>query len=121
MYPIKQEHWDRYRNAVLDHRLNVAVLVITRRLLPGGFEISENAPETYYELVRHFESGQRYVVYSGGSEHTIFGDPEVNYHFRAWHDWCHWQGKHDFSFQGEYATYCPASRIRFAQKRINDL
>jgi len=105
MYPIKQEHWDRYRHAVLDHGLNVAVLVIARQLLPGGFDVSEDAPETYNALVRQFESGQRYIVYAGGSENTVFGDPEVNYHFRAWHDWCHWKGKHDFSFQGEHATY----------------
>ena len=33
-----------------------------------------------------------HVVYSGGSEQTIYGDPEVNFAFRAWHDWCHWRG-----------------------------
>jgi len=30
--------------------------------------------------------------------------PEVNYTFRAWHDWCHWQGDFDFSLYGECAT-----------------
>lgn len=105
MYPIKQNDWNRYRDTVLDHGLNVAILHIAQRLLPQGFDVSDTAPDSYEALVACFESGARYVVYAGGSENTIYGDPKVNYHFRAWHDWCHWQGKHNFSFQGEYATY----------------
>jgi hypothetical protein len=105
MYPITQEDWDRYRETVLDHGLNMAILTICRRLLPQGFDVAETAPDTYEAIVTLFESGQRYVVYAGGSENTIYGDPEVNYHFRAWHDWCHWQGKYDFSLAGELGAY----------------
>ena len=36
-------------------------------------------------------------IWSGGSENTIFGDPEVNYAFRAWHDWVHITSQLDFS------------------------
>jgi hypothetical protein len=43
----------------------------------------------------------RIVVWSGASDATIFGDPEVNYTFRAWHDWCHWRGRLPFDFKGE--------------------
>lgn len=28
----------------------------------------------------------------------------MNHAFRAWHDWCHWSGNHDFSLDGEIAT-----------------
>ncbi len=104
MYPISEADWNRYRSEVLDHHLNVAVLLVTRRLFPASFDVSESAPDTYEKLVALFESSKRYVVYSGGSEQTIFGDPDVNYHFRAWHDWCHWRGGYDFSMQGEYNT-----------------
>ena len=38
---------------------------------------------------------------SGGSARTIYADPAVNYAFRAWHDWCHWNGKHDLTDAGE--------------------
>lgn len=105
MYPIRESDWTRYRHGPLDHGLNVAVLHIARKLLPAGFDVSGDAPDTYEAIVRQFESGKRYVVYAGGSENTIFGDPEVNYHFRAWHDWCHWKGSFDFSFQGEYGVF----------------
>jgi hypothetical protein len=105
MYPIKQSDWNRYRGTVLDHGLNVAILQIAQRLLPQGFDVSDKAPDSYEALVACFESGGRYVVFSDGSENTIYGDPEVNHHFRAWHDWCHWQGKYDFSLEGELGAY----------------
>ncbi len=44
------------------------------------------------------------VVYNGGCDGTIYADPEVNYAFRAWHDWCHWRGGYDFSVCGETAV-----------------
>ena len=74
MYPISQQDWGRYRDAALDHGLNAAILTICQRLLPGGFDIAENAPDTYEAIVALFESGKRYVVYAGGSENTIYGD-----------------------------------------------
>lgn len=105
MYPISQRDWDTYTTAVLDHGLNVAVLLIAGRLFPGSFDVGDDAPDSYEKLVSLFESGRRFIVYGGGSDSTIFGDPTVNHHFRAWHDWCHWQGRHDFSLAGEYAVY----------------
>jgi hypothetical protein len=105
MYPVSSATWDAYRNGILDHGFNAAVLHIAQRLFPGGFDVSEDAPDTYEGLVALFESGRRYRVFSGGSERTIYGDPEVNYHFRAWHDWCHWRGRCDFSLKGEYGAY----------------
>src|SRR5208282_1357378 len=84
-----------------DIHFNAAVLTMCSRLLPGGYDVSLAAPETYEELIAHLDAGGRMVVYSGGSERTIYGDPEVNFAFRAWHDWCHWRGRHDFSQEGE--------------------
>jgi hypothetical protein len=46
-------------------------------------------------------SGSKILVYSGASALTIYDDKEVNFAFRAWHDWCHWQGKHPFTVEGE--------------------
>jgi len=87
-----------------DIHFNAAVLTMCSRLLPGGYDVSLAAPETYEELIAHLDAGGRMVVYSGGSERTIYGDPEVNFAFRAWHDWCHWRGRHDFSHEGERAA-----------------
>jgi hypothetical protein len=88
----------------LDIHFNVAVLTICKRLLPEGYDVAIDAPETYEQLIARLDSGERMLVYSGGSERTIYGDPEVNYAFRAWHDWCHWRGRHDFSYAGERAA-----------------
>ncbi len=105
MYPISIRDWNWYTTQILDHGLNVAVMAMARRLFPGGYDVGENAPDTFEKLKALFESGKRFVVYSGGSANTIFGDPHVNYDFRAWHDWCHWQGDFDFSLRGEYETF----------------
>jgi hypothetical protein len=88
----------------LDIQFNAAVLAVAHRLFPCGFLVGEIAPQSYEELIARLESGKPMLVYSGGSERTIYGCPEVNYAFRAWHDWCHWRGRHDFSFAGETAV-----------------
>ncbi len=89
----------------LDIHFNAAVLAICSRVLPGGFDVADAAPGTYDELIAHLDAGRRMLVYSGASERTIYRDPEVNYAFRAWHDWCQWRGRYDFSREGERATY----------------
>jgi hypothetical protein len=42
-----------------------------------------DAPDTYEKLKAHLDAGERLVVYSGGSQHTIYADPAVNHAFRA--------------------------------------
>ncbi len=93
------------REIALDIQFNAAVLAMAHRLFPCGFQAAEDAPQSYEELVARLDAGKPMLVWSGGSEKTIYGDPEVNYAFRAWHDWCHWRGRHDFSFEGEFAAY----------------
>jgi hypothetical protein len=95
----------------LDPNLNAAVIAIAKQLFPAGFEVSEDAPDTYEKLKAHLHAGKRLVVYGGGSEHTIYGDPAVNYAFRAWHDWTHWTGQHDLTFQGEKAACAAQHRF----------
>ena len=85
----------------LDRGLNAAILHIADRLFPKGFDVSPNAPETYEALLAHIAETGRMCVGNGASENTIYADAEVNYAFRAWHDWCHWFGHYDFSLGGE--------------------
>ena len=82
---------------------NVAVLHIASRVLPCGFDVSENAPQTFDSLVAHHEKTGRVLVWNGASDKTIFGDPEINFAFRAWHDSRHIVGNHDFTWKGETA------------------
>ena len=88
-------------NEPLDIELNAAILDIVTRVPPGGFEVADCAPDTWDELKAHLDAGRKLVVYSGGSEATIYGDPAVNYAFRAWHDYTHWVTDYDFSAAGE--------------------
>lgn len=86
---------------LVDHELNNAIVYLAGLKFPQGFDVAENAPDTLAKLCALLDSGKRMVVYSGGSEATIFGNPVVNYAFRAWHDWHHWQGKLAFDPEGE--------------------
>lgn len=88
----------------LDRGFNVAVLHVASVLFPAGFDVADQAPQTYEELTGMLDAGGRMVVWSGASENTIYADPEVNYAFRAWHDWCHWRGRHRFDPEGEVAV-----------------
>jgi hypothetical protein len=93
----------------LDPELNTAIVTIASRLFPDGFDVSNDAPDTYEKLKSHLDAGKRLVVFAGGSQHTIYADPAVNHAFRAWHDWTHWTGQHELTFQGELAV-CDAQR-----------
>jgi hypothetical protein len=87
-----------------DPLLNVAIVHIASRLLPDGFDVSDEAPDTYEKLKAHLCAGKRMIVWSGGSEATVYGHRSVNFSFRAWHDFCHWDGGHDFTLEGEIAA-----------------
>lgn len=88
----------------LDPHLNAAIIFIAYKLFPAGVTASEDAPASFKELCAMLDAGKPMTVYSGGSEKTIYGDPQVNYAFRAWHDWCHWQGRQEFNADGELVT-----------------
>ena len=78
---------------------------VAGNLFTEGFDVAPDAPSTYRALKAHLDAGKRLVVYDGGSEGTIYVTPAVNHAFRAWHDFSHWTGKHDFSVRGECAVF----------------
>lgn len=88
-----------------DITLNGAVIAISRELFPDGFDISWDAPETLQQIRDHLDAGKRMVVYAEGSDESIYGDAQVNYAFRAWHDWCHYITNNDFTVKGELGVY----------------
>ena len=55
----------------IDPLLNVAIVHIASRLLPNGFDVSDEAPDTYEKLKAHLCAGM--IVWSGGSEVTVYG------------------------------------------------
>src|ERR1039458_8593499 len=56
----------------LEPALNAAIILMTHRLLPAGYRVAEEAPSTYEAIASHLDSGNQMVVYSGGSENTIY-------------------------------------------------
>lgn len=96
-------HGSSTQTTTFDPALNQAILNLAKQSV-GEFEISDDAPSTYAQLCSHLDAGKTLVVAQEGSAQTIFGDPRINYAFRAWHDWCHWSGGFDFSLQGETNT-----------------
>lgn len=65
------------------------------------YSVADVAPATYADLVAH---GRNMVVWSGASDNTIWGSPESNHMFRAWHDSIHLAYGLDFSKSGELAV-----------------
>ncbi len=85
---------------------NVATVSMARAVLPRGWRVEDcylSAPSNLPELNRAMrEEGM--VVWSGGSDETIYADKEVNYAARAWHDAVHWHHQLPFTVAGEAAT-----------------
>jgi hypothetical protein len=87
-----------------------AVHVIANRLFPNGFDVSPSPPNSFLDLAVHVARTGRMTVADGNHAPNEFDTPETYQAFRAWHDWCHLQGGHDFTLKGE----CAAVRMQFA-------
>lgn len=88
-------------NTPLDPNLNRAILDLVADLLPRGFDVAPDAPETFEGLKDHFARTGRIVVSSLHSDRTIYGSAAVNYAFRAWHDWVHVACDFPLTLEGE--------------------
>jgi len=69
--------------------LRDALIDVAARVDTPRYRVSDHAPGTVEDLIRSFGETRELVIWSGASERTIWGAPELNWHFRAWHDWCH--------------------------------
>jgi hypothetical protein len=68
------------------------------------YEVAENAPDTFEGIKEHYENTGKLLVWNGASDNTIFSNPQSNYAFRAWHDFCHIKANADFTPSGERDT-----------------
>lgn len=92
---------------------DAAVIRMASMVLPNGFDVGEVAPSTLADLRAHVETTGRFLVWSGASDQTIFGEASTNHAFRAWHDWCHYTHNLPFSLDGERH----AARVQIVQVR----
>lgn len=92
----------------LDLAFNAAVMTMANKTCPTGYDVSTGdmmpAPTNLYELNEYIADNKRILVNGANSERTIFGDPEHNWAFRAWHDWTHWILQAEFTLDGELAV-----------------
>lgn len=72
----------------------------------GGtcFDVSEAAPSRIEDVRQAFAETGRIIVWSGGSDTTIYQDSQTNFLFRAWHDLMHVRIGAGFDLQGETRT-----------------
>jgi hypothetical protein len=89
-------------NQVLDYTLNKRILSLAPK-----FEAKDIAPSSLKELAQLTSM----VVWQGGSEATIYGDPTVNHAFRAWHDSLHLKLNAPFTLAGEKLVALEQARI----------
>lgn len=74
----------------LNITFNVATLHCATRCFPFGWRVTDNHVEPNLVLMRaEFEDKHTLTVWTGASDCTIFADREINWAFRAWHDWHH--------------------------------
>lgn len=81
--------------------LNDAIKAQAKRMNLPTFHVSDFAPQTFEDLVKHYKATGSLVIWSGGSDHTIYRDPKINYLFRVMHDITHIQLNADFTMDGE--------------------
>ena len=89
----------------LSRAFNIAVVAIANRLHPTGYDVGDPAPSTLQELQNHINTTGRMLVWNGASDKTIYADPETNWAFRAWHDWCHYTFNLEFNKEGKRKAY----------------
>lgn len=93
---------------------NVATLHMASLTNPRGWNVSRNAPDTLAKLKARAKRDSRITVSSLHSDQTIYGDPEINYAARAWHDACHILANAGFDDAGERKV-CALQQAQLAQ------
>ncbi len=81
--------------------LSTILKLETDRLNLPRFEVADIAPETLADVVSHFKDTGKLKIWAGASELTIWGAPEHNWLFRAWHDFGHILSLGQFNAAGE--------------------
>lgn len=59
---------------------------------------------TFEDMRADYQRTGRIAINVDNSDNTIFGSPEVNWLFRAWHDYCHVMVNGGFDRPGELAA-----------------
>jgi hypothetical protein len=81
--------------------LNELTAVLDKNVKGIKYRVSDNAPSTFQDVLKQFTAGRELVIWSGGSDNTVWGSADNNYKFRAIHDLIHVKHGLDFTLSGE--------------------
>jgi hypothetical protein len=85
----------------LNPEFNALVLAFASRI---SYTLTDAETQSFEEMKALYKSTGSIPINTGFSDNTIFGNPAINWAFRAWHDYCHLLLDADFSEQGERET-----------------
>jgi hypothetical protein len=86
-----------------DRGFNIAVAHLSDKLLPRGYDVGENAPNTFEGMITHYVATGRVKVFPGDVRSSL-ADAELYQVFRAWHDMRHITGHLLFTAHDEWAV-----------------
>lgn len=87
----------------VDEVLAMASTEIAAKLMPQGFGVVavKDAPNTMEDAIAAYKNTGKIVVSNYMSRDRLFGTPECNQSFDAWHDFCHVMLRATFDIPGE--------------------
>lgn len=88
------------------YQVSAHTRAVILRLAPAHYATWKGAPDSFAKLLTAYEKARRcgapLPVYAGDCELSIYGSPEVNHAFRAWHDSMHVELGAEFDDVGEH-------------------
>jgi hypothetical protein len=96
-----------FEHAPYDIHLNVAINRLCNLSHPRGYDTTPNldvAPTTLEQVKAYANANQRFLIWDGDCDGTLYGCPTVNANLRAWHDKAHYDYNLDFTVAGEAAA-----------------
>jgi hypothetical protein len=89
---------ERYQPEILDSEFNAFVLRMAESI---PYVLVDWDYASFEDMAADYKSRGHLCINTANSDGTIFGDPAINWAFRAWHDWAHIRGNFPFTEQGE--------------------
>jgi hypothetical protein len=77
---------ERYQPKILDSEFNAFVLKMAESI---PYVLVDWDYASFEDMAADYESRGHICINTANSEGTIFGDPAINWAFRAWHDYAH--------------------------------
>lgn len=88
---------------------------------PVNYAVANFAPDTDMTMFTQAKCGSGLVIWSGGSDATIFQQPSDNWAFRAWHDSVHLIGCVGFLCENEDLVCELQKQAMFARFGVNSV